>query len=66
MQGTTLLTTNEDTTKNQYAAEFCGYFPTDTPKYTIIVSINKMGLPVSGSLMARNVFRKITNYILIK
>ena len=66
IQGTTLLTTNEDTTKNEYAAEFCGYFPTDNPKYTIIVSINKTGLPVSGGLMAGDVFRKITNYILIK
>lgn len=64
IQGTTLLTTNEDSTKNEYAAEFCGYFPTDNPKYTIIVSINKTGLPVSGGLMAGDVFRQLTEHII--
>lgn len=64
IQGTTLLTTNEDTTKNEYAAEFCGYFPADKPKYSIIVAINKTGLPVSGGLMAGNVFRQIAEYII--
>ena len=46
-----------------YIVEFCGYFPADSPQYTIIVSINKMGLPVSGGLMAGNVFRQIVEYI---
>ncbi|WP_374978514.1 penicillin-binding transpeptidase domain-containing protein [Bacteroides intestinalis] len=64
IQGTTLLTTNEDTTKNEYAAEFCGYFPADNPKYSIIVSINKTGLPVSGGLMAGDIFRQIAEYII--
>lgn len=64
IQGTTLLTTNEDTTKNEYAAEFCGYFPTDNPKYTIIVSISKTGLPVSGGLMAGDVFKQLTEHII--
>ncbi|MCM0383659.1 penicillin-binding protein [Bacteroides fragilis] len=47
-----------------YIVEFCGYFPTDSPQYTIIVSINKMGLPVSGGLMAGDVFRQIVEYII--
>ena len=59
MQGTSSLSTNEDSTKDMYAVEFCGYFPTDNPKYSIIVSINKTGLPASGGLMAGDVFRKI-------
>ena len=59
MQGTSSLSTNEDGTKGMYAVEFCGYFPTDNPKYSIIVSINKTGLPASGGLMAGDVFRKI-------
>ena len=59
MQGTSSLSTNEDSTKGMYAVEFCGYFPTDNPKYSIIVSINKAGLPASGGLMAGDVFRKI-------
>ena len=59
MQGTSSLSTNEDSTKGMYAVEFCGYFPTDNSKYSIIVSINKTGLPASGGLMAGDVFRKI-------
>ena len=61
MQGTSSLSTNEDSTKDMYAVEFCGYFPTDNPKYSIIVSINKTGLPASGGLMASDVFRQIVD-----
>ena len=63
MQGTSSLSTNEDSTKDMYAVEFCGYFPTDNPKYSIIVSINKAGLPASGELMAGDLFKKIVGYI---
>lgn len=55
MQGTAQL---ED---GSYIVEFCGYFPADNPQYTMIVSINKMGLPASGGLMAGDVFRQIIN-----
>lgn len=55
MQGTVQL---ED---DSYVVEFCGYFPAENPQYTIIVSINKMGLPASGSLMAGDVFRQIVD-----
>ena len=64
MQGTSSLSTNEDSTKGMYAVEFCGYFPTDNPKYSIIVSINKTGLPASGGLMAGDVFKKIVDNII--
>ena len=64
MQGTSSLSTNEDSTKGMYAVEFCGYFPTDNPKYSIIVSINKAGLPASGELMAGDVFKKIVDNII--
>ena len=43
----------------EYAVEFCGYFPADNPKYSVIVTINKKGLPASGGLMAGDVFRQI-------
>lgn len=66
MQGTSSLSTNEDSTKGMYAVEFCGYFPTDNPKYSIIVSINKTGLPASGGLMAGDVFRKIVDSMIVK
>ena len=63
MQGTSSLSTNEDSTKDMYAVEFCGYFPANNPKYSIIVSINKAGLPASGGLMAGDVFKKIVGLI---
>lgn len=46
-----------------YIVEFCGYFPTNVPQYSIIVSIHKERLPTSGGLMAGDVFRQITEYI---
>lgn len=46
-----------------YIVEFCGYFPTNAPQYSIIVSIHKDGLPASGGLMAGDVFRQIVDYI---
>lgn len=48
----------------EYAVEFCGYFPADNPKYSIIVTINKKGLPASGGLMAGDVFRQIANILM--
>lgn len=47
-----------------YIVEFCGYFPAENPQYTIIVSINKMGLPASGGLMAGDVFRQIVDTLI--
>jgi len=65
MQGTIQVSEQDDNTEDkintEYTVEFCGYFPTNNPKYTIIVSINKTGLPVSGSLMAGDTFRQIVD-----
>lgn len=61
IQGTSSLSINENSTKHMYVVEFCGYFPADNPKYSIIVSINKIGLPASGGLMAGDVFKKIVD-----
>jgi cell division protein FtsI (penicillin-binding protein 3) len=49
--------------KTEYSVEYCGYFPADNPKYSIIVSMNKIGLPASGSFMAGSVFSEIVNYM---
>ena len=46
-----------------YAVEYCGYFPAENPKYSIIVSMNKVGLPTSGNLMAGSVFKEIVDYM---
>jgi cell division protein FtsI (penicillin-binding protein 3) len=53
----------EDAESTEYVVEFCGYFPADAPKYSIIVSMNKKGLPCSGGGMAGPVFRKIVDYM---
>lgn len=63
--GTIQISTNDDDTEymsnTEYAAEFCGYFPSANPQYSIIISVNKMGLPASGGLMAGDVFRQIVD-----
>ena len=50
----------------EYAAEYCGYFPADNPKYSVIITINKTELPASGGLMAGDVFRQIVDCITAK
>ena len=66
--GTTQLRMFENDTNDkifhEYNVEFCGYFPADEPKYSIIVSINKIGLPASGGLMAGSVFSEIVDYMM--
>ena len=52
--------------KEEYTVEFIGYFPTNAPKYSIIVSMNKIGLPASGGYMAGSVFKDIVNCMATK
>ena len=52
--------------KPEYAVEFIGYFPANEPKYSIIVSMNKIGFPASGGLMAGSVFSEIVDYMVTK
>ena len=49
---------------DEYQVSFCGYFPAFEPKYSIIVSMNKLGIPVSGGGMAAPVFRQITEWMI--
>ena len=57
---------SEGSVYTTYVAEFCGYFPIEKPEYTIIVLINKMGLPSSSGLMAGSVFKEIVDYMVTK
>ena len=63
VSGGSQISTEEDNSEGKvntiYSVEYCGYFPADAPKYTIIVSMNKKGLPASGNLMAGSVFKDI-------
>ena len=54
----------EETYVNEYQVAFCGYFPADAPKYSIIVSMNKLGLPASGGGMAGVVFHYIVKWMI--
>lgn len=49
-----------------YLVSFCGYFPSEAPKYSCIVAIQKSGLPASGGLMAGSVFSKIAERVFAK
>jgi cell division protein FtsI (penicillin-binding protein 3) len=49
-----------------YLLSFCGYFPSEAPKYSLYVSIQKAGLPASGGGMAGVVFHKISERIFAK
>ena len=54
----------EETSVTEYQIGFCGYFPADKPKYSIIVSMNKLGLPASGGGMAGPVFHDIMEWMI--
>lgn len=49
-QGVAVVKENGDDTI--YCLQFCGYYPSDNPQYSIIISLNKQGLPASGGMAA--------------
>lgn len=53
-----------DNTVSEYHLAFCGYFPADKPKYSMIVSLNKLGLPASGGAMAGEAFHNIVEWMI--
>ena len=52
---------NEDCT---LTAEFCGYFPADKPKYTMLVSVHRKELPAAGGRMAGSIFKEIAEMMM--
>ena len=50
----------------KYLVSFCGYFPSENPKYSCIVAIQKTGLPASGGLQAGSVFKRIAERVYAK
>ena len=61
--GTASVGTLGDGEITEYNVSFCGYFPADAPRYSIIVSMNKYGTPASGGLMAGEVFHNIVEWM---
>ena len=41
----------EDGDNTIYCIQFCGYYPSENPKFSIIISLNKKGLPASGDMV---------------
>jgi cell division protein FtsI (penicillin-binding protein 3) len=56
----------EESSVIEYQLGFCGYFPADNPKYSMIVSMNKLGLPASGGGMAGVVFHNVLEWMIIQ
>lgn len=52
--------------QTHYLVSFCGYFPSEAPKYSCIVSIQKPGPSASGGLMAGSVFGRIAERVYAK
>jgi cell division protein FtsI (penicillin-binding protein 3) len=50
----------------EYWLSFCGYFPSDDPRYTCIVCIKKTGLPASGGTMSGGIFHHISEGVMAK
>lgn len=50
----------------QYLVSFCGYFPSEHPKYSCIVAIRILHGPASGGGMAGSVFSRIAERVYAK
>ncbi len=62
--GTAQFSENGSYAGRKYMVSFCGYFPSDDPKYSCIVCIRKQGLPASGGGQCGPVFSEISQYIM--
>lgn len=50
----------------KYMVSFCGFFPSEAPKYSCIVCIVKSGLPASGGAHCGPVFSQISQFIMAR
>ena len=62
--GTAQFSENGSYASRKYMVSFCGYFPSDAPRYSCIVCIKKQGLPASGGGQCGPVFREISEYVM--
>ena len=47
------VATKDDRDNKIYCLQFCGYYPSDNPQYSIIVSLKKKGLPANGGMAGK-------------
>ena len=62
--GTAQVAKNGSYASRSYMVSFCGYFPSDAPKYSCIVCIRKDGLPASGGGQCGPVFSEISQLVM--
>ncbi len=62
--GTAQVAENGSYSSHKYMVSFCGYFPSDEPKYSCIVCIYKRGTPASGGSQCGPVFSQISQLIM--
>lgn len=62
--GTAQVAENGSYASHAYMVSFCGYFPSDAPKYSCIVCIRKRGLPASGGGQCGPVFSEISQMVM--
>ena len=48
---------------DEYHLNVCGYVPADSPQYSIIISMNKEGLPASAGGMLGPMFKEIAEWL---
>ena len=61
ISGMSATTKQED---GSWWIEFCGYFPSSNPQYTMIVTMKKNEMPASGGAMCGVVFKEIAEKII--
>mgnify|MGYP002623083221 FL=1 len=62
--GTAQVAENGSYAAHKYMVSFCGYFPSEAPKYSCIVCIYKRGLPASGGVHCGPVFSQISQLVM--
>lgn len=62
--GTAQVAENGSYASHAYMVSFCGFFPSDDPKYSCIVCIRKRGLPASGGGQCGPVFSEISQLVM--
>ena len=62
--GTAQVAKNGSYASHSYMVSFCGYFPSDAPRYSCIVCIRKDGLPASGGGQCGPVFSEISQMVM--
>lgn len=55
-----------NTVNGHWLAQFCGYFPAEAPRYTVMVNIRRNEIPVSGGSMAAPISKDIAEYLVEK